>query len=299
MKKLYNLALLLVLPLVTVSCIRDELEDCPPLSLTIKVKDKNYFNVDMVNLETRKSEDLPFKEYVPTLHYSLTDVETNEVMFHTDFETVRGDNKEINVELPSWLPFGTYAVQVWGGLGNIDPIGDDHTTIDFHPGNNQGQDVYLTTDTIVYSPTIHAHSVELERTKGKLIIQLENLPDGMEYSEKTVNNLFSSVSSDFSYSGETFVKTSSHWTGNSTVTKTILTPSFNNRGSKLEMVIHDGSLLDDNIANNQLEPYNISVMLNRNELTVVRYTWNDQQKDFAIYLLVNGNWECIHGLEVE
>ena len=92
MKKLYNLALLLLLPLVTVSCIRDELEECPPLSLNIKVKDKNYFNVDMVNLETRKSEDLPFKEYVPTLHYSLTDVETNEVMFHTDFETVRGDN---------------------------------------------------------------------------------------------------------------------------------------------------------------------------------------------------------------
>ncbi len=28
------------------SCIRENLDQCPPLSINIEVKDKNYFNVD-------------------------------------------------------------------------------------------------------------------------------------------------------------------------------------------------------------------------------------------------------------
>ena len=56
------LLLLLSLPLLA-SCIRDELDDCPPLRVEIAVKDKNYFNVDKVDMEERRSDDLAFREY--------------------------------------------------------------------------------------------------------------------------------------------------------------------------------------------------------------------------------------------
>ena len=72
------LLILLTVPALT-SCIRDEIEDCPPLHVNIAVKDKNYFNVDKVDMEERRAEDLAFREYVPTLFYMLRDAKTGEV----------------------------------------------------------------------------------------------------------------------------------------------------------------------------------------------------------------------------
>ena len=66
--------------LVLSSCVRDDIQPCPPLQVHIVVKDKNYFNVDKVELEERKSEDLAFREYVPTLYYMLRDAATGEVV---------------------------------------------------------------------------------------------------------------------------------------------------------------------------------------------------------------------------
>ena len=37
----------------------------------------------------------------------------------------------------------------------------------------------------------------------------------------------------------------------------------------------------------------------RNELTVLKYIYQEQEDDFAIYLLVNDNWEKIHGMTID
>ena len=296
---LSKILILLLLSLMTASCISDDLEECPPMHLTIEVKDKNYFNVDYTDLENHRSEDLAFREYVPTLHYSISNLETGEMVVHSDFITVEGDAKVYNVDLPKSLPFGTYSIQVWGGLGTLDPLEDDHTTIAFHPNHAQGRDIYLTCDTIVYSPTSYDDTILLERTKGKLIIQLENLPDGYEYSRKYVTGLYSGANQDFAYADETYVQTNTQWSGNNTVTKTYLTPTTEETDSYLYMIIHDGSLLDDKVENNTLNPYTIPLTVNRNELTVVRYVWDEELEDFVIYVLVNDQWECVHGMELD
>ena len=49
------------------SCIRDEIEPCPPLQVRIAVKDKNYFNINEVvrlGYAEKLAEDLPFRDYV-------------------------------------------------------------------------------------------------------------------------------------------------------------------------------------------------------------------------------------------
>ena len=49
------------------SCIRDTVPPCPPLQVTLTVKDKNYFNIDdavKLGLMERKAENLPFRDYV-------------------------------------------------------------------------------------------------------------------------------------------------------------------------------------------------------------------------------------------
>lgn len=60
-------------------CIRDELEPCPPLRLSLEVADKNYVNsaaAARLGYEEERPEDLPFREYVSDLAYRVSDLET-------------------------------------------------------------------------------------------------------------------------------------------------------------------------------------------------------------------------------
>lgn len=75
----YSLLLGAVL-LTSHACVRDEIEPCPPLQVNIEVKDKNYFNVDKVELEEKLSEELAFRAYIPTLHYTLRDATTGKAV---------------------------------------------------------------------------------------------------------------------------------------------------------------------------------------------------------------------------
>ncbi|MDE7436928.1 MAG: hypothetical protein K2M93_00435 [Muribaculaceae bacterium] len=299
MKIIYKIAILLFLSTVTVSCIRDELQECPPLRVNIAVKDKNYFNVDNVALEERKSENLPFREYVPTLFYTLRDLKTGEIVDESDVINVKGDNQVYTADFCPCIPHGTYILTVWGGMKDMDSHNDDYTSMTFHPEHINGRDMYLVNDTLEYTPTKYDYTVEMERVKGKLIIQAENLPEGIEFSEKSVNNLFGGVNHKFEYSGTTHVATSQQWQGNEVITKTILAPSISEKASKLEVRLHDGSLLSRSGDLSIIDAYQVSITMSRNKLTVVRYVWNQYKNDFDIYVLIDDNWEKVHGMQIE
>mgnify|MGYP000640723134 FL=1 len=88
---------LLLFLLAFVSCIKEDSEVCPPLQVNIIVKDKNYFNISNVPLETRKSETLPFREYIPTLHYVLRDAETGSVVEEQGLFSVTGSEATYSI----------------------------------------------------------------------------------------------------------------------------------------------------------------------------------------------------------
>ena len=47
----------------------------------------------------------------------------------------------------------------------------------------------MANDTLVYDAYNYAYTTEMERTKGKLIIQVTNLPTAVHYSDKTITAL--------------------------------------------------------------------------------------------------------------
>lgn len=287
---------ILLLPLVLFSsCIRDEIKPCPPLTVNIAVKDKNYFNVDKVALEKSKSEELAFKKYVPTLYYQLRDAATGNVVEEQGVFQVTGDNKTFPITFCDCIPHGKYVLTVWGGLKDNTPLGDDPLMILLHEGQKESEDFYMTNDTLIYDAWNYDYIVDLERTKGKLIIQVENLPENVNYSDKTVSRLYEDLNCKFNYANQTIVQTKAEWRkAPQIVTKTVLAPSTKEKGSVVSVDFYD----QPERISPTLTPKDVNVTMARNMLTVLKYVYDDSG-DFTIYILVNDNWEEIHGMTID
>lgn len=285
------LLILLLVPALT-SCIRDEIEDCPPLQINIAVKDKNYFNVDKVDMEERRSDDLAFREYVPTLFYMLRDAKTGEVMEEQGVFSVEGEGKTVPVEFCPCLPHGTYVLTVWGGMKDMTSLSEDRTALALHPEHAEGDDIYLVNDTLVYDAYRYDYTVEMERTKGKLIVEAEGLPQDIGQMTTDVDGLFGKVSSDFIYSGETHVSNTSAVTADQKVRmSSIMAPSVSCGTSLVDVSFTRKDGASDTLLP---KPADVKINMERNRITMLKYVFNPDADKFTIYIKVNDNWEEIH-----
>jgi len=293
MRYCYIPCLLLVLS----SCVRDAIPPCPALSVQVAVKDKNYFNVRMVEQEPTLSEELAFRAYVPTLYYRLCPLGSDEAVVEQELFDVTGEEKEYAIRFDDELPHGTYVLTVWGGLKDMSELDDDgnRNVLDLHPGGAEGEDVYMTNDTLVYDAWSYDYTVEMERTKGKLIVLATNLPDDIRWSGQTDNGLYRTVDSRFDYSDETGVNTAGEWTSaeKAILTKTVLSPSQHTDGTVQQMQFYDTP--DRTLP--AAVPEDVQLTMRRNELTVLKYVYEEGR--FIIYLLVNGDWEQVHGMVID
>ncbi|MBQ3608886.1 MAG: hypothetical protein IJA03_02440 [Bacteroidaceae bacterium] len=287
----YLLVGLLLLQLT--GCIRDEIEPCPPLEIRLAVKDKNYFNVDKVDLEERVDEDLPFRTYVPNLYYQLRDADSGEILEEQEIPQIDSDEKEF-VYSHCCLPHGEYIVTVWGGITNPDKLDDYKHTLTLHPEHTQGDDVYLVCDTLVYDAYTYSHKLEMERTKGKLIVQSFNLPAHINASEITADHLWGQVDESLNYSGQTEVTHPATFEPQfEIVDKSLLAPSTGMKNTILKVDFYRES---DSYRPLVMSPPDINITMHRNELTVVRYVYDAQNNEFLIYVLINDSWQQVHGL---
>lgn len=287
------LLILLLVPALT-SCIRDEIEDCPPLQVNIAVKDKNYFNVDKVDPENERPTDLAFREYVPTLFYMLRDAKTGEVVEEHGVFRVEGEAKTMTVNFCPCLPHGTYVLTVWGGMKDMTSLSEDRTALALHPEHAEGDDIYLVNDTLVYDAYRYDYTVEMERTKGKLIVEAEGLPQDIGQMTTNVDGLFGKVNSDFIYSGETHVSNTSVVTADQKVRMScIMAPSVGSGASLVNV-----SFTKNDSASDMLlpKPADVNINMERNRITMLKYVFNPDADKFTIYIKVNDNWEEIHGM---
>lgn len=276
-------------------CIRDNIPECPPLQVNIAVKDKNYFNVDKVELEDRLDESLPLRSYVPTLYWVLRDAATGRVVGESQL-IHPGDELLHRAAISPDLPHGKYVLTVWGGLNDLSALGDDITNINFHPAGDQGSDIYLTNDTLLYDAWHSDYTVELERTKGKLIVEKLNLPSEICGSVKRITGLYSALTGEFKYSGETAVTHQRDFeNAPQVVGKTLLSPTSAGGKSTLDMEFLQGSRAEAF----SHTPRPVDITMRRNELTVVRYVWDKEKLDFDIFILINDNWEQVHGMHID
>lgn len=277
------------------SCIRDEIPPCPTLSVQIGVKDKNYFNVRKVEQETALGEDLAFREYVPTLYYRLCPLGSNEPVAEQELFEVTGDEREYAVRFSDELPHGTYVLTVWGGMKDMSSFDADRTSDDLHPDGTVGEDVYMTNDTLVYDAWNYDYTVDMERTKGKLIVLATNLPNDIRWSGQTDDGLYRTVDCSFGYSGTTSVNTAGEWASaaEAIMTKTVLSPSLHTDGTVQKMQFYD----TPDHALPAAVPDDVQITMRRNELTVLKYVYEEGR--FSIYVLVDDNWEKVHGMVID
>lgn len=294
MKHGYCLLLLLA---ALCSCVRDELQPCPALSVQVAVKDKNYFNVRQVAQEPTRSEDLAFREYVPTLYYRLCPLGSDEAVAEQELFEVTGDEREYAIRFDEELSHGTYVLTVWGGLKDMWELDDNSNcnVLDLHPGGTEGEDVYVTRDTLVYDAWNYDYTVEMERTKGKLIVMASNLPGDIQWSGQTDKGLYRTVDSSFDYSGVAGVHTTGEWVSaeEAILTKTVLSPSQQTNGTVQQMQFYDAA---DRLWPAAV-PDDVRLTMRRNELTVLKYVYEEGR--FIVFVLVNGDWERIHDMVVD
>lgn len=291
---LKNLLLLMLVVPALASCIRDNIEECPPLRVEIVVKDKNYSNVDMAAPEERRPDNLAFREYVPTLFYMLRDANTGEVIEEQGVFDVKGDDKSFAIDFCPCLPHGKYIITVWGGIDNLEQLSADRLSMPLHYDRAEGNDTYLVNDTLVYDAYNYNYTLGMQRTKGKLNIIAENLPDSYVKADIDVSNIYNKVNSNFKYSDHTSVanhKTAA--TAPLSKIATIMAPSVMNGKSVLEVNFYKPNPTD---AYWKLSPEDVNITMERNKITVLKYVFNPNLDNFIIYIKVNDNWEEIHGM---
>lgn len=291
---LKNLLLLMLVVPSLASCIRDNIEDCPPLRVEIVVKDKNYSNVDMAVPEERRPDNLAFREYVPTLFYMLRDANTGEVIEEQGVFDVKGDGKSFAIDFCPCLPHGKYILTVWGGIDNLEQLSADRLSMPLHYDRAEGNDTYLVNDTLVYDAYNYNYTLGMQRTKGKLNIIAENLPDSYVKADIDVSNIYNKVNSNFKYFDQTNVANhTSAATAPLSKIATIMAPSVMNGKSVLDVNFYKPNPTD---AYWKLSPEDVNITMERNKITVLKYVFDPNLDNFIIYIKVNDNWEEIHGM---
>ena len=309
-----GIKILYVLPvavcLLWSSCIRDSIPPCPPLQVTLTVKDKNYFNIDdavKLGLMERKAENLPFRDYVSTLYYIVHDAE-GKVVAEQKNTLVDNDDQTQLITLPESLPYGKYTLTVWGNMKSDEPLGEDATTAEMEAVGAAANDIYLASATFDYRYGNEEHLLAMERTKGDLLIKAEGIPDNIDFSTKDIQDIYNFVDNGFHYSSLTDIHTELDWQEirSEIKSETLMCPSPSYEGSTLSVMF-----IDKSAAGSQgraayyptLEPQDINITMGRNEITILKYVYVDEggsgEGDFEIYLRVNDNWELLHGMELD
>lgn len=309
-----GIKILYVLPvavcLLWSSCIRDSIPPCPPLQVTLTVKDKNYFNIDdavKLGLMERKAENLPFRDYVSTLYYIVHDAE-GKVVAEQKNTLVDNDNQTQLITLPESLPYGKYTLTVWGNMKSDEPLGEDATTAEMEAVGAAANDIYLASATFDYHYGNEEHSLAMERTKGNLLIKAEGIPDNIDFSTKDIQDIYNFVDNGFQYSTLTDIHTELDWQEirSEIKSETLMCPSPSYEGSTLSVMFIDKSAAGTQgraTYHPTLEPQDVNITMGRNEITILKYVYVDEggsgEGDFEIYLRINDNWELLHDMELD
>lgn len=282
------------------SCIREELPSCPPLQVTLDVEDKNYYNINSavrLGFEERKSEELPFRDYVGTLTYRLHNAETGEEVLAAPVAPVEGDKQKLALPIPENLPFGTYVLTAWGNLADSTILAEEYKGAELHPDNLPGEDIYLAHDTLVYDHLTYDYTVGMKRVKGKLIIHVKDMPVQYQASSKAVTGLSGYVDDCFHYDHSLVLQLDTAWPApREILTKTIIAPSLERDLSVLMLRFFEGNQCKESAY--WISPEAVATTMQRNELTIMRYVYDKSCCCFKIYILVNDHWEALHSMEI-
>ncbi|NMA73832.1 MAG: hypothetical protein GX963_06645 [Bacteroidales bacterium] len=281
-------ALLILFTLFFTSCIKDSLSECPSLfKVNLFVKDKNYFNSSEIG-EPFIDENLPFRQYINNIHYRLQNAETGKIVLNSAIIVVTGEAKEMSITIDD-IPEGEYKLTVWG---NIEGVGTESYIL--HDNNKEKTDLYMGVVRLnVAKGVAQDKSLGMERTKGKLLLRLKNLPEFINKIEENITSVYGSINNEWLYSNvanvqKVFLRSELPLSRMST----FLAPSIAGEETGLRI-----SLFTKESETSVFTP-SIAISINRNEITAITMDYNAVQSQLEIWLYINNEWTLIEKLDI-
>ncbi|WP_456088440.1 hypothetical protein [Parabacteroides sp.] len=260
----------LVLLLTVNSCIKEDLEECPP-QFTVKVfiEDKQYINIGEIPQLNSRDETLPFRDFVGTIHYSLHNLLTGEIADSSSFVPVVDDAKFYMIAFHN-IPDGRYELTVWGNVTqDMDPR-------ILHADGAEQTDLFMATSTLDFTSGFQTTDVLMKRVKGNLVLICNNFPSDFTHVEEKISSVYQSVDPHFVYSGSTnVVKTAPLLP----VNQFLLAPTVNGTNSTVNL-----RFFNPNSAGNKsaIEFPEFNVTLSRNKISVISVDYNPETISWKI-----------------
>jgi hypothetical protein len=278
--KFVNYWILLGSALLSWSCLSEKISGC---EVDIAVHDKNYDNAAEVG-DIVRDETLPMISYIGSLvtgsrpagggNYTYSDESLSPVQVVHPLDLSR-------------FVSGDYEITSIGG-GNAATV--------LHPDGGEGVDLWLGYDKITFPPSIH-RTIWLYRTKGKLIVEPENIPAGIGTLGVEIDGVYARADGGAGtaipivYGGSASVvkQFDVATAGAATRFETLLAPSVE-AVSPLRIVFTSVDGISETIS------LNVSIL--RNHITVVRPRYDPQSRQWDITVMIDGKWVKVDNLNI-
>ena len=265
------------------SCINEDYADCEPAGrVVIAVRDKNYDNAVQVGV-------LPVDENLPIASYLRSLIVWNRPMETRDYrisEQTLPVVERVHVLEQSYFRWGTDRITAIGN--EVQRTRRATTTIELHPGASEDTDIYIGSADIT-APVAAERIIWMMRTKGKLMVDMVNMPAGVWITGASVGDVYASVEADTPipdtprYQGS--VNVAKAFGTNTANFEIVLAPSVS-ATSPLRITLSDGSVLD------------IDITITRNHITRVRPEYHSPTATWNILVMVDNKWQKIENMNI-
>lgn len=282
--------LLICMTAILTACINESYDDCPSdYKVTLHVKDQYYSNETG---NTNNSEH-PFKHYIPNIRYALTNSSNNQYVIQPQHRGITETTQYPHININD-IKEGVYEFIIWGNFTDLTIEKDSLAMI--HERQQEGSDLYAASFSLHAIPQAQLnYSLGMRRVKGKLSIELINLPSNVNQINQTVSSVYSKVSPKLEYYGETevnkqFLKNIQEPFGN---LETLLAPTIHNSDSKLFL-----SFYEEGNDTPLMETTGIDIHIERNKITFLQLNYNTISGNIEVWILLDSQWELIYQLEI-
>lgn len=277
---------LVALSILNNSCVFDDNPDCPVLEYAaeISVKDINYDNIKKFSHVEVKNKDMPFHSFARTIYYVLSDMSGTHVR-ESAIQSVSGESRTYHISFGD-IPEGEYILTVWGNLTEEYPSGT------LHPAGKEYTDIYTGSRRVCFDAKHRMTELELERTKGLLLLSCSGFPDDVSWIKMSVSGAYGLVDADFNYTGSVDVEKTMPYRP---ITTTLLAPSAKGP-SVLRLSFHT-----DNPSTSEpfLKLPDINLSVNRNKISSVAIDYCEEVGMYEIRMFINDQWVIIHRLHIK
>lgn len=294
--KCIGMALLsFVLTVLFFSCVKEQGRDeCSSgYSIVVGIRDKNFSNINTITGLKPRSEQLAFRQYVSNLSYRLEGQESGETVMEMDHQEVNDNEQFVKIDLPE-LVSGNYRLSLFGNVREHLELRTGQLVYQLHSNDQEGEDVYVITDTLDFSSGPVEEQLFLQRAKGYLFIQMEGIPDSIGRIVQEVSHVCGEVNQRLEYGRDvTVVKAFTENLHSSAVLQTFLAPTVDGEESVLRLSFYgQGAMV----------PFmylpDILLTIKRNQVAAYKINYKPEG-GIEVWVSVNGAWMKQHDMDVQ